>query len=213
VLSVLRMNGPLLLLLVYVATFMASICSLGVYWQRWLVPILPLVLLLAAAGLDTLASLVARRPAVRGAVLAAATALLLIAPTRELAARGRLHTQPTTEILALQWIYDNIPAGSSIVAEWYTAPIPPGRYRLDARMSLAQRPLDLYRRAGVQYLLTSSGIDSRYEAEPGRYAGELAFYRELAASAVLLKEFVPSGDHGGPIVRVYAFNAPGRPPR
>src|SRR5262249_12338274 len=127
---------------------------------------------------------------------AAATLLLAIGPVRELVALGILHSNPTTALVARDWIDANLPRGTAVAQEWYTAPIDPKRYTIVAKFTLADSPLELYRLRGIRILMVSGGIYGRYFAEPARYAREVAFYRELFDRGTLLQEFLPSETRG-----------------
>jgi hypothetical protein len=210
VLAGFRRERGMWLVVLHLVAFLAALCSLGVHWVRWLLPVLPLLALFAAygivGGLDLLAARVGfGRRAAR--LAAAAIALLLaIGPVRELAALGVLHSNPTTALVARDWIHANLPLGTAVAEEWYTAPIDPARYRVVALFSLAANPLAFYRLTGIKVLVVSGGIYGRYFAEPVRYAHEVAFYRELFEKGTLLQEFLPSETRGGGTIRVYRLD-------
>jgi hypothetical protein len=95
---------------------------------------------------------------------------------------------------------------SLIARERGTAPISERRYSLMTFPMLPRKTFDAYVRLQVDYVLASSTNWSRFSAEKARYPREVAFYEELHRRAVLVKEFRPSADRGGPIVRVYALS-------
>ncbi len=99
------------------------------YFGRWLLPVLPIVILLAAsAGMALVRAVAARAP--RPAALAVATAVVVA-----LLAQGLVTTIHNDRVLAREdtrgearaWLVANVPAGASVVLE----PIVPGRWLQD----------------------------------------------------------------------------------
>ena len=215
--SILRSREPAALLtIVYLVGFVGGISMVGLHWDRWLLPVLPIMGLHAALGAYVLLDAVARgrvrdpaspRRRVLVPVLVACVALaLVIAPTRTLVAAARLHSTPTTDVVAAQWITANLPATSLIARERNTAPISERRYVVLTFAQLPERTFDEYVRLRVDYVLASSSNWMRFQNEAARYATEVAFYQELNSRAQLVKQFAPSADRGGPIVRIYALS-------
>src|SRR6185369_10109882 len=138
-----------------------------------------------------------------------------------------------TRVRAREWILANIPAGSGIVEEDWTAPLssfgfegarkdarraslPPQCYELLEQRTLAQvystpRTLEDYRKDGARYLVASSERYGLYYAEPRRYAPIVAFYDRLFREGRLLKEFSSPQDRSGPVVRVYDIGEAAEP--
>jgi len=107
------------------------------------------------------------------------------------------------------WLLENLPPGSGIAIERYSAPLEHSDFRVYEIVTAASHSLDDLRNAGVEYLLTSSFMSGRYYAEPERYAREIAFYEEtLPRQAELLHVIAPTGFEGGPVVRVYRLAQP-----
>lgn len=206
-----------LLTVLYLTTFVGGISLVGLHWDRWLLPVLPLMALYAGYGatllVDAAVSVVGNRfwnpSSVRRwrlVPLLVAGLALVVVPTRSLVAAARLHSVPTTEVVAAEWITANIPAMSLIARERGTAPISERRYSVMTFPMLPRKTFDEYVRLQVDYVLSSSSNWLRFGAEKARYATQVAFYEELHRRAVLVKEFRPSADRGGPIVRVYALS-------
>jgi hypothetical protein len=94
----------------------------GRYFGRWLMPILPILCLLAAVFAARCAELLGRRPAARGALLARGIAAGL---TLALLAQGLVYSihsglalsRSDTRAIARRWMLANVPAGAPIVAE------------------------------------------------------------------------------------------------
>jgi hypothetical protein len=106
--------------LAFLAAFLTVLSASGsphLYYGRYVLPLLPGIALLAALGLDRLATQVAGAGA-RGHVLAAGLALLVIASP--LAASIRVSSKlagPDTRTQALDWVRSHVPAGSRVLLE------------------------------------------------------------------------------------------------
>src|SRR5262249_44499585 len=154
------------------------ISSQGVHWERWLVPILSLTALLAAAslteGIEVAASAIAPLRGRAGALaIGLIMAALLVGPGIDQVRAGRIRALPSTEIESMRWIEQHAPPNARIGQEWYTAPLRPSKFRLTVRFSLAEEPLDFYRRIPVEMVMVSSNIYGRYLSQPARYPREV----------------------------------------
>jgi hypothetical protein len=178
------------------------------------IPVLPLLSLLAAATIADAACWCAdrlrgARPSAVACTLAlAATIVVAWQPGRRALADARLYAAPSTEVLALDWVLANVPDGARIAYEWYTAPLSAQRargkrYRLLGLIALGRRSLDGYRRDGWEYLLVSTHTYGRYTRDPANHPKEAEFYRRLRAEAELLHEVTPSEALRGPTVSVF----------
>jgi uncharacterized membrane protein len=203
-----KRQPPQMLLLGFVLTFLAGISLSPLHWQRWVIQILPLLALFTAHALDrAVAYLSARlRPNPLVQRVSIATALLLISawPAYQLILFDIRQAGRSTRILAREWVLQNLPAGSRIAQEWYTAPLVGTDLDVLERFSLAEdRTLANYRRDGYRYLVASSAVYGRYLAEPERYPSEIAFYQALFTEGHLLQQFEPSATRGGTAIRIY----------
>jgi hypothetical protein len=213
-----------MLLLVFVAAFVVGISASSLHWARWLIPILPVFALLAAEGLTITASAIGARLGLawglQQATIVLAVLALCVAPLRQIAQTNRVYTNPSTNVLARQWIEQNLPPGSHLAFEYQTLPPPlqsdslgvgiwtnrdGGRNLVEMSMSqLAVRgTVDYYVRSGFRYLVTSSLFYAYYPSNADRYPAEAAFYRTLIDNSRLLYEVKPSATHEGDEIRVY----------
>jgi hypothetical protein len=206
----LRRRPEQLLLLGFAVIYLAGISLSGLHWKRWIIPILPVLALLVAYAIAEVAGwLSGRLRASMMPQLAVVLAAVAVAawPGHQVVLQDIRHSRDSTRILAREWILENIPAGSRLAEEWYTAPSLGGS-QLDVYTTryLDERSLDEYRQEGYQYLVVSSSVYGRYFAEPERSPETVAFYRELFAEANLLQRFVPSSTRGGPEIRIYGLD-------
>ncbi len=209
VLGVWRRQLRLILSVGFILIFLIGISLSPLHWQRWLIQILPLLALFAASALiTTIAYLSARlslEPIIRRAFVALAILLVSVVPARELVSQGIYHVGPSPRILARQWVLQNLPPGSRIVEEAYTAPLKGAGFEVYEFRSLATSgyTLDKAFDYGIRYAIASSFIYGRYMAEPGRYKSQVAFYQKLFADGRLLQQFEPSTTYAGPTIRIY----------
>ncbi|MBV8713440.1 MAG: glycosyltransferase family 39 protein [Chloroflexi bacterium] len=182
-------SGPL----AFAAGFLVIISISPLHWQRWTIPILPIVSLLAAAGLlETVRRFgrwahlgIARRNMLGLAGLLLVTAL----PLYQLVNFELSERDGGVRYAARAWILANVPAGSRILEESYAAPLSGTTYAVDERFSLAADPsLDDYSHQGYNYLITSSAVDDRYLAEASRYPVEVNFYHTVQSQLRLVWE-------------------------
>ena len=204
-------------------------------WQaladRYLLPLLPVLVLFAARLCVEALRLSGTRRLVAAAVAAGLVALALFVPlSASLAYDGSL-SGPDTRLRARAWVESNVPAGSVIAAENYGPPLGsvdhvgfytgdrarPPLYRL---VSLALPgpgvPEPTHSMAWLQgqqadYVIVSSTVSDRVLAAAQVYPQIAAFYRSLDASAELVKVFTPGDGERGPTIKLYRLDG-SRPP-
>lgn len=217
-----------LLLAPYVVVYFVYIGTWKELADRYLLPIVPLLILLAVRLVVELACLRprARRFALPAAVVVLAAAFVLPLQA-SLAFVGTLSGTDTREV-AREWIQEHIPAGALIAVENYGPPLvregqlhhyrsrglDPVAYRL-VRLKLPlpgtperTRDLDRLREQGVEYVVTSSRVRDRVLAAAAEYPELVAFYEGLEAQAQLVEEFRPGPGERGPVLRLYRLAPP-----
>jgi len=211
-------SRPRLLLAGFSFMFLVGIGLSLKRWDRWIVPLVPMVAILASVGLETVVSSVAAwrsRPMVRDLVVIALGLVLMFTPAVEAYQRGAV-TLDTRDI-AKTWIEGHLPRGSKIALEQNTAPISRDEYQVFvvARGDLQRdattrgfkgvlgdlRTLDPLRGKAIEYVVLDGYID-RYRAEEKSYPDEVRLYDELLASSDLLYELKPTEHTRGPVIRV-----------
>ena len=219
-----------LLVAPYVIVYFVYISTWKELADRYLLPIVPLLLLLAARLCVEAVMLVrprGRRFAVPVAAVVLAVAFVL--PLSASVAFVRDLSGTDTREVAREWIQQHVPAGSLIALENYGPPLvqenaldhyraaglDPVAYRV-VRLKLPapgtpdrSRDLTRLRRQGVEYVVVSSRVDDRVLAAPEVYPTAVAFYEQLAAEAELVKEFRPGPGERGPVLKLYRL--PGDP--
>ena len=213
-----------LMLAPYVIVYFVYIGTWKELADRYLLPIVPLLLLLAVR---VCLELVERaRPRARVVVIPAAVAVLAVAfalPLADSIAFDRTLSGYDTREAAREWIQQNVPTGSLIAVENYGPPLvredtldhyieaglDPVAYRL-LRLKLPapetpdrSRDVDRLRRKGVEYVVTSSRVRDRVLAARDEYPEIVAFYEQLDTRTELVREFRPGVGETGPILRLY----------
>jgi hypothetical protein len=203
-----RRNPRRLILLAASATFLVAISTSKLHWDRWPLPILPVVVLFAAEGLVHLTSAInawVGRRQLASAFAVAGVALVAVLPAVSVIQLNVRESRPSTRVVARQWIETNVPEDSSVVRELKTAPLNNTDLRWMSRFSLPYGgwTLDRYRLDGFRYFVTNAGISSAYTTQPRRYPAQALLYRELRLQGCLLHEFHATARRDGPVIRVY----------
>jgi 4-amino-4-deoxy-L-arabinose transferase-like glycosyltransferase len=193
-------------------------------WDHWLVPVLPIVALWTAQGVLTIARGAARAMASRGneheaylrgsrsrrkmplALTVSLAALLLLTlsqPAFTSLRRAFQSAQPNTQVLAIRWFRDHVPAQTVVGSEWYTGLFWSATIKLEEVPTLGQSTPDYFRARGAQFVAASSDMYDRFYAEPARYADFVAAYERFWRELPLVIEFAPDPwRRPGPTIRI-----------
>jgi 4-amino-4-deoxy-L-arabinose transferase-like glycosyltransferase len=185
-----------LLLLVFPAAHFALLSGRSLVFGRYLLPLLPMLCLVAGAGIVALWDGLSRwaRPRVVAAVMTAAIAAVLAVPAT-LSVRFNLGlSMPTTRQAAYSWLMHNVPKATALAIELGAMNLAGDRYAIMGPRRIIDHSLDEYRSRGVRYLVTTS--ERSRDAE--------AAYREYFAGRAPVFVSAPSRRRSGPEVRIYA---------
>ncbi len=202
---------PQAALLFFLSFFLAVISIPALHWQRWIIPILPVLAVIVASAIELVARGIwqcfCRRSVwVYSTIILASTVAVSAGPMYELFRSNIRQSNYSTRVVARHWLLANLSPESRVAKEYYTAPLKPGDFAvLREWFSLAAgRRLEDYFIDGYEYLIVSSGIYNRFLSAPEKYPNEVSFYRELFARGHLLHRIEPSGDYlPGPTIIVY----------
>ena len=173
-----RRYGPqLVVLLPVIVAEVVLLASQSVHFLRNLLPVFPLLVLVAAAGAVALVDWLAPRRIRRIAIAALAVALLL-PQARETGWKLRYWSRPHTLALMTKEL-QALPQGLRFAVEMNQS-IFPNNPVVFAVEQVIEHPLDWYRMQGYRYLAANS--DHHTEAERGAY-------EQLKASAVVIAEY------------------------
>lgn len=216
------------LLLIFPLLLYLLMGSQQMFFVRFILPALPPLLVLVAAGLFRLK----RRFGLRPATLATASILLLLQPLVMSLWLGAVLSRTDTRQQAAEWLQQNVPAGSVLYTEMHAIP----RYDVTGRVNLpyiqekeqsfeGDQHLARLQERGVQYILASDFHHDRAFSNPEIEAGRQRWLAELNGLNPV-QEFQPywlPGDwfsfdqrygpwsetllrrQPGPVIRVYAL--------
>ncbi len=129
-----RRDTRVLVLLAWITPYMLCVLTLEAKWLRYMLPVTPVLLLLASAALwgllDRLRAVAGTGSYVRARIGYLAMAAVLVGSALWVAAFARIYTRPHTWVQASEWMYANIPSGASIGVEHWDRELPlnlPGR--------------------------------------------------------------------------------------
>ncbi|HEY2636656.1 MAG TPA: hypothetical protein VGI54_04650, partial [Solirubrobacteraceae bacterium] len=199
--------------------FLAYMGTQERYFGRWLLPIFPILALLAAHGALALAR---RVPAPARAAAVAVAALALLAQGAWDSVRSdRTLARPDTRNEARAWLVAHVPRGSRIVyepivpASWLQDPGAPrprwaswhfrhGDSKVPVRVedyerALFPRLVRRYRRQGYCWVITGSTQEGRAEAQPHDVPRAVAYYRTLRRRSRVVARFTPYHRGAGPV--------------
>ncbi len=227
-----RRRSWALVLAAFFVPYLIAIASWVMKADRYLLPVLPVALLFAggicaeAFRLERLA----RAPRTWRLSAAVLVTLLLGWPLLAAYPNHLIRLRPDTRTEAKKWIETNVPAGAFIVVEPYgpellgpkefssleadvrrslleskhktllyaIQPLP--MFQVKPELSEAFYDLSLYEVADM--IITSSGVRSRYLADPSRFRHQVAFYDSLENGFQKVRVFLPQRKTG-PTVIIY----------
>lgn len=221
----------------FLLPYAIAIGSWAMKADRYLMPILPIIVIFAAAAMED----IVRSPKIAAAARpwrVGTAAALLLAAAVPLALAYPEHCRqyaPDPRTLAREWIEANIPSGAFIATESHGPDLldPHTLLALDkstraaADRRLGDRPqyavqwipmhqvypeltapfYDLRMYPDADIFITSSAVQSRYRREPERFQSQLKFYDSLEAQCQELAEFSVP-DGEKPTITIY--EVPGR---
>ena len=169
-------------------------------YGRYTLPLLPIVALLAAIGVTTLAgTLRSRVPArLRPGAIAALVLVLLTPPAVRAISFDRATARTQTVDLACRWLDSHVADGVVIVAETYPALPISNRFRISSVPPLQGKTLEQYAADGVDYVLVSAaGYEPAFKS-PDKYPEAYAAYLSLFKQAREVASFSSAPDVPGP---------------
>jgi hypothetical protein len=217
------------LLLIFPPLFLIFICTLGIRWERWLIPIIPFVCLWLGGAVSVIARQLDRVRRPLGTLAALGLAALMFLPLAQLnVSYARLLIAPETRTLARQWMIEHIPPGSRVLMERH-GPQPPRDLftYFEERRGVIQRinpqtrrllnvyavgelgklhDLDQIAQEDIDYLVLTDYY-ARYLAEAHLYPDMIARYEEIRALGETVYEIFPNPPlHAGPHVTIVRLN-------
>jgi hypothetical protein len=207
--------------------FIIVLCVQHLVWERWALPLMPLLAIAAALGLEGLGALLSRhlppRLATGMIAIVLAATFIPLALRAEGDARARLND---TRQQAAHWAHAHIPKGSTVLIEHFAFDIVPEPWQLlfpigdagciDAKALLQGKvqysTIEATRgsRSNIDYGTLAPGkrgscrMDyailtqyDRYRVENAAFPAEYAAYRELLNRGEIIATFAPEDGHAG----------------
>ena len=195
IIALISIKQPAVLLLFYGGGYWVALSKLGLHWERWSLPMMTTLLLAAAAGISWLWQRASRQwtRLVLAIIITVGGALYIV---NGLTA-SVLFTWQDTRNIALEYLQSENITPEKTISEGYS-PYLPRTVKTIFEFDAGQSPQ-------IDYVILSSYMYGRYEAEPERYATELEFYDQLRQNALLLREFEPSPQPDGFLEKVRAI--------
>lgn len=212
-LVVVRREPAQMMLLGFAVVFLAGVCTSSLHWDRWVIQILPVIVLLSVfavdAGVSALSSRYASAPHRGAAALATAFLALAIAPASAVVALERQESHPSTRTDARTWIVRNLPVGSRIAGELKTAPLArSGLVALQTEHLASARTVQHYVRHRFCYFMINRSIDHNFMVEARRYPRDAAFYRTLQRRTHLIRRWDGRSNNAGPAISLLELVSP-----
>ena len=174
---------PTILLLYFGAGYWVALSRLGLHWERWSLPMMITPLFLAAFGLTKLWEAIKHQRAVKVFATIFLGLFGLIYVLNGLTSSVLLTWQDTRSA-ALEYATNNDITQENSVYEGYTPFL--------SRTATTIFDFDFHNPGQIDYVILSSNMYGRFEAEPDRYTSENDYYADLRNSATLIGEFKSS---------------------
>lgn len=200
------------LALAFPLPYFLIVADQNIIYARYLLPLVPMLCILAAAAVISGVSLLRRYQFPRGvrtALIAALTLALLAPPALTAVSFNRLIAQRSTVDDAYEWIQANIPRGSRIVLEGGHLVLDDFRY--EPTPQLRRQTYENYVERNVDYLVASSHRYGPYFASPREFRTEYTEYMTLFAHVEELARFTPAEGKPGPELRIFRVKGAGDP--
>jgi hypothetical protein len=211
VIAGMRRDTRRLLLVGFGFTFLGVISLSSLHWQRWVIQVLPLVVLFAVSAVVWFARAVARsvrKPEVRRWVLVgvvvAGTVAVAAEPAVSLVDDERMQAEPSTRELMRSWIIAHVPVGTPIASEVKGPELRTAGYPTLDRYDLpTDGTLGDYAAYGYHYLIVNAFVALRYRIDAKHFPEHARFYEFLRERGDLLVQFSDTDHTSGPHLKLY----------
>ena len=190
--------------LVFTIPYFLIVSNQRIIYARYLLPLVPMLCVLAAAAVISGVSLLRRYQFPRGvrtALIAGLTIALLGPPAVTAVGFNRIIARTSTTDLAYRWIIENVPQGSLIVHEGNHLVLP-ATFRSERISQLRHQSYEEYVAAGADYLVASSQSYGPYLQAPAQFRTEFNAYMTLFTRGQEVARFTASEEHPGPELRI-----------
>ncbi|MDQ3487971.1 MAG: glycosyltransferase family 39 protein [Acidobacteriota bacterium] len=189
--------------LVFTIPYFLIVADQRIIYARYLLPLVPMLCVLAAAAVISGVSLLRRYQFPRGirtALIAGLTIALLGPPAVTAVGFDRIIARESTTDLAYRWIVANVPEGSRIVQEGNHLTF--ARYESHRLRQLRELTYEEHVASGADYLIASSQAYGPYLESPTQFREEFTAYMTLFTRGQEVARFTASDEHPGPELRI-----------
>jgi len=202
-----------LVLLSFLVPYYLLISLWRVRFERSLVVILPVLVVLSARLVaDAVSWLGTRWPPLRRwelPILACVAVAAVLMPAWAILDFDNSLSKRDHRTLAAEWVNANLPAGSKIVTEAFSIPLDDDRFEVVQLVRIDSEDLEWYEQEGIEYVIVSDGHWRVLLGQPEKYAREIGTYNDILSHSVVLQEFpgsAPSSlSKGYPTIAIYHF--------
>jgi hypothetical protein len=207
----LRRDRRAMIPLGFAVAFTLAISTSSLHWPRWIIPVLPVLMLFAARALLLAARQVTRAASLpdddrigRVVVAGGLVAVAALVPAIALVRLERTAVTPSTRELMRAWIIKHVPPGTPVAQEVKGPELRSAGYPVLARYDLpADGTVADYIAHGYHYLVVNAYIALDYRLAHERFPEYAAFYNFLRRHGQLLHDERADGDRRGPHLKLY----------
>ena len=202
-----------LLLLSFVLPYYLLISLWHVRFERNLIPLLPVLVVLGGRVLvDAVSSLVTRWPILRRwevLILSCLTVAAVVMPAKAVVDFDSALSQRDHRSAAAEWVNTNLPPGSKVVTEGFPIPVDEERFDVVQLVRIDSEDLEWYLEESVEYAIVSDGHWRILFEDPERYAREITTYQDILNHSTVVQEFPAETpamlSRGYPTIPIYHF--------
>ena len=181
-----RRDKAQILLLSFLTIYLIGISALSLHWQRWIIPLLPGLALLAAYALITLAEYLLAYLRVqtntRWLWILSIVILITLPLLQDILVIKKMETKKSNLLQAQEWIQNSLLSQHLKTSK--NASFKTLYFMLDPKADI-----DRYKERGYRYIIVNDNIRQIAEATPERYPVLLVFYKDLDARGLLINTF------------------------
>ncbi|MFA6198353.1 MAG: glycosyltransferase family 39 protein [Patescibacteria group bacterium] len=170
------------------ASYLGCLAVLNLHWERWVIPLIPLLFFFTAHAIDRIIHRLRHRPVLLVAILL----ILVIGPALRLIRTMSGYGHPYTVASAQGWAINNIPPDSTVAVEPYSPALPTNQYKIISLPNLSWHDLTWYRTQGIEYFIPNENVKGVMASEVDRlgsntnFSNALKGYTELERNSALV---------------------------
>lgn len=183
---------PIIGINIFFLFILFGLSTLGLHWSRWAVPFSPLTSLMGALGLILAIEYLIKKIKYKKITLFFCSLLLIVIVFPQVLisiVTGYSLKAPTTGEKISAYINNNVPAGSTIVADTYNLKIDKNKYNLQKKSTnliFYKSTFTSYQAAGVNYLVIKPKRLAYAKQQPKLYKNIIDFHQALNQNSELL---------------------------